>query len=275
MFTLNCNGRLVTIDKPVVMGIINATPDSFYGDSRATAIDAALQSAEKMLADGAFFLDIGGQSTAPGSILISSGEEAQRVLPVIEAIHKAFPDSYISVDTFYADVAKEAVASGASLINDISGGMIDENMLPAVASLSVPYILMHIKGTPQTMRQHAVYDDVTKEVLDYFIQKTNDCKRAGINDIIIDPGFGFAKTTDQNFTLLNNLGIFKMLQKPILAGVSRKGTIYKTLKTTPDKALNGTTVLNTIALLKGANILRVHDVKEAVEAIELVGKTTS
>ncbi len=275
MFTLNCNGRLVTIDKPVVMGIINATPDSFYGDSRATAIDAALQSAEKMLADGAFFLDIGGQSTAPGSILISSGEEAQRVLPVIEAIHKAFPDSCISVDTFYADVAKEAVASGASLINDISGGMIDENMLPAVASLSVPYILMHIKGTPQTMRQHAVYDDVTKEVLDYFIQKTNDCKRAGINDIIIDPGFGFAKTTDQNFTLLNNLGIFKMLQKPILAGVSRKGTIYKTLKTTPDKALNGTTVLNTIALLKGANILRVHDVKEAVEAIELVGKTTS
>ena len=275
MFTLNCNGRLVTIDKPVVMGIINATPDSFYGDSRATAIDAALQSAEKMLADGAFFLDIGGQSTAPGSILISSEEEAQRVLPVIEAIHKAFPDSCISVDTFYADVAKEAVASGASLINDISGGMIDENMLPAVATLSVPYILMHIKGTPQTMRQHAVYDDVTKEVLDYFIQKTNDCKRAGINDIIIDPGFGFAKTTDQNFTLLNNLDIFKMLQKPILAGISRKGTIYKTLRTTPDKALNGTTVLNTIALLKGANILRVHDVKEAVEAIELVGKTTS
>ena len=273
MFTLNCNGRLVVIDKPVVMGIINATPDSFYQNSRMAAIDTALQSAEKMLADGAFFFDIGGQSTAPGSTLISAEEEADRLLPLIEAIYKTFPHSFISIDTFYADVAKQAVASGACLINDISGGMIDENMLSTAASLSVPYVLMHIKGTPQTMQQYAVYEDVTKEVLDYFIQKIDDCKQAGIHDVIIDPGFGFAKTINQNFTLLNNLDIFKMLQKPILAGISRKGTIYKTLGITPDKALNGTTVLNTIALLKGANILRVHDVKEAVEAIELVGKT--
>ena len=262
------------IDKPVVMGIINATPDSFYQDSRAAATDTALQSAEHMLADGAFFLDIGGQSTAPGSTLISAEEEAERVLPVIEAIHKTFPHSYISVDTFYADVAKQAVATGACLINDISGGTIDENMLSTAGSLPVPYVLMHIKGNPQTMQQHAVYEDVTKEVLDYFIRKMDACKEAGIQDIIIDPGFGFAKTIDQNFTLLNNLNIFKILQKPLLAGISRKGTIYKTLGTTPDKALNGTTVLNTIALLKGANILRVHDVREAIEAIMLVEKTT-
>ena len=274
MFTLNCNGRLLTINKPVVMGIINATPDSFYRDSRAAAIDTALQSAETMLAEGALFLDIGGQSTAPGSTLISAEEEADRALPVIEAVHQTFPQAYISADTFYADVAKQAVASGACLINDISGGRLDENILSIVASLSVPYVLMHSKGTPQTMQQHAMYEDVTREVLDYFIQKEDACKQAGIYDVIIDPGFGFAKTTEQNFTLLNNLSVFKMLQKPILAGISRKGTIYKTLGTTPDKALNGTTVLNTIALLKGANILRVHDVREAVEAIELVGKTS-
>lgn len=274
MFTLNCNGRLLIIDKPVAMGIINTTPDSFYQNSRAAAIDTALKAAERMLADDAVFLDIGGQSTAPGSTLISAEDEAERVLPIIEALHKTFPQSYISVDTFYADVARQAVAAGACLINDVSGGMMDENMLSTAAFLPVPYVLMHIKGTPQTMQQHAVYEDVTKEVLDYFIQKTDACKQSGIHDIIIDPGFGFAKTIDQNFTLLNSLDIFKMLQKPILAGISRKGTIYKTLGITPDKALNGTTVLNTIALLKGANILRVHDVKEAAEAIELVRKTT-
>lgn len=274
MYTLNCNGRLLVIDKPVVMGIINTTPDSFYQNSRAAAIDTALQTADTMLADGAVFLDIGGQSTAPRSTLISAEEEADRVLPVIEAVSKSFPQSYISVDTFYASVAKQSIVSGASLINDVSGGTMDENMLATVASLSVPYVLMHIKGTPQTMQQHAVYEDVTQEVLGYFIQNTDACKQAGIHDIIIDPGFGFAKTIDQNFALLNNLDLFKILQKPILAGISRKGTIYKTLNTTPDKALNGTTVLNTVALLKGANILRVHDVKEAAEAIELVGRIT-
>ncbi|MDQ2753787.1 MAG: dihydropteroate synthase [Bacteroidota bacterium] len=270
MFTLNCNGRLLKIDKPVVMGIINATPDSFYKGSRAQVVDAALQQAETMLTEGATFLDIGGQSTAPGSVRMSSEEEAGRVLPIIEAIHKQFPEAYISIDTFYADVAKQSVAVGARLINDISGGTMDEAMFSTVAHLGVPYVLMHIKGTPQTMQQHAVYQNITKEVLDYFIQKTEVCKRSGIHDIIIDPGFGFAKTIAHNFELLNHLELLQMLQKPLLAGVSRKATIYKTVGTTPDKALNGTTVLNTVALLKGANILRVHDVKEAVEAIELI-----
>ena len=275
MFTLNCNGRLLLIDKPVVMGIINTTPDSFYSDSRLFTIDAALQQADTMLAEGATFLDIGGQSTAPGSTRISAEEESDRVLPIIEAVHKHFNKAYVSVDTFYADVAKQAVAAGACLINDISGGRIDDNMLATAGSLSVPYVLMHSKGTPQTMQQHAVYENIIEEILSYFITRTDDCTKAGIHDVIIDPGFGFAKTTEQNFTLLNNIDVFRMLQKPILAGISRKGTIYKTLHTTPDKALNGTTVLNTIALMKGATILRVHDVKEAKEAIELVGKATA
>lgn len=270
MFTLNCKERLVVIDRSVVMGIINTTPDSFYQGSRTQVIDDALQEAEKMLAEGATFLDVGGQSTAPNSIQISSEEEAQRVLPIIEAIHKQFPQSYISIDTFYADVARQSVAAGACLVNDISGGMMDEAMLSMIVNLQVPYVLMHMKGTPQTMQQQAVYGNITKEVLDYFIQKTEVCKRAGIHDIIIDPGFGFAKKIAHNFELLNNLDVLQMLQKPILVGLSRKSTIYRTLNTTPDKALNGTTVLNTIALLKGANILRVHDVREAVEAIELL-----
>ncbi len=267
---LNCNGRLLVIDKPVVMGIINTTPDSFYKESRTQAIDDALQGAETMLTEGATFLDIGGQSTAPNRVKISSEEEADRVLPIVEAIHKQFPEAFISIDTFYADVARQSVAAGACLINDISGGTGDEAMLATVAALQVPYVLMHIKGTPQTMQQHAVYENVTKEVLDYFIQKTEVCKSTGIHDVIIDPGFGFAKTIAHNFELLNNMQVLQILQKPVLAGISRKSTVYKTLKTTPDKALNGTTVLNTVALLKGANILRVHDVREAVEAIELI-----
>ena len=272
MFTLNCNGRLLVIDKPVAMGIINTTPDSFYKESRIQAIDVALQQAEAMLAEGATFIDVGGQSTAPNSIKISPEEEADRVLPIVEAIQKQFPQAYISIDTFYADVARQSVTAGACLVNDISGGIGGEAMLATVAAHHVPYVLMHIKGTPQTMQQHAVYENVTKEVLDYFIQRTEACKCAGIHDIIIDPGFGFAKKITHNFQLLNNLNVLQMLEKPILAGLSRKSTIYKTLKTTPDKALNGTTVLNTIALLKGANILRVHDVKEAIEAIELIGQ---
>ncbi len=275
MFILNCKGRLLKIDKPVVMGIINTTPDSFYKESRMEAIDDALQQAETMLTEGATFLDVGGQSTAPSSIKISSEEEAHRVLPIIEAIHKQFPQSYISIDTFYTDLAKQSVAAGACLVNDISGGTMDDAMLITVASLQVPYVLMHMKGTPQTMQQHAVYEDITKEVLHYFIQKTEACQVAGIHDVIIDPGFGFAKKIAHNFQLLNDLDVLQMLRKPILAGLSRKSTIYKTLKTTAGKALNGTTVLNTVALLKGANILRVHDVKEAMEAIELIEQMKS
>jgi dihydropteroate synthase len=270
MFTLNCKGELLVIDRPLVMGIINATPDSFYEGSRYTGADAVLQQAEQMLTDGAAILDIGGQSTRPGSEKITAEEELKRVIGSIEAIHKKFPTAIISIDTYYSLVAKEAVAAGASIVNDISAGSIDEAMIPAVISLQVPYVLMHIKGNPQTMQQSAQYENVTKEVLDYFIQKINELHKAGLHDLIIDPGFGFGKNSEHNFELLRNLAVFKMLQCPLLLGISRKSTIYKTLGVTANEALNGTTVLNTIGLMNGANILRVHDVKEARETIQLI-----
>jgi len=270
MFTLNCNGRLLTIDKPIVMGIINTTPDSFYAGSRKYSIDAALEQATAMLQQGATVLDIGGQSTRPGSDLVSENEEADRVLPIIEAVAGTFPQAFISVDTFYAGVARQSAAAGAAIINDVSGGTIDETMLPTVGTLHLPYVCMHIKGTPQTMQQYATYDDVAKEVLDYFIQKLNKCKAAGIHDVIVDPGFGFAKTIAHNLRLLRNLPVFDILEKPLLVGLSRKGTVQKTLNVPAAEALNGTTVLHTIALLNGAHILRVHDVKEAIEAIKMV-----
>ena len=272
MFTLNCKGRLVTITSPIVMGIINITADSFYKGSRITTTSDALQKAEQMINEGAAILDIGGQSTRPNSEQMTAAEEMQRVLPVIEAIHKQFPETLISVDTFYAAVASKAIHAGASIVNDISGGSLDTEMFETVAKLKVPYICMHIKGTPGTMQQQAVYENATKEILDYFIQQIEVCKKKGINDVIIDPGFGFAKNSMHNFELLRNLSIFKMLDKPILAGLSRKSTIYKTLNITAEDALNGTTVMNTIALLNGANILRVHDVKEAMQAIKLMEK---
>ncbi len=268
MFTLNCKGRLLVVDKPIVMGILNITPDSFYSGSRINENDV-LRKTEKMLADGASIIDIGGQSTRPGSEQIGADEELKRIISSIENLAKHFPAAIISVDTYHAKVAKEAVAAGASIINDISGGDLDDEMLSTVAELKVPYICMHMKGNPANMQQHAVYDDVTKEVLDHFIQKNDACKKAGINDVIIDPGFGFAKTISQNFALLKNLSVFKMLERPILIGLSRKSTIYKTLNITPEESLNGSTVLHTISLLNGANILRVHDVKEAVETIRL------
>jgi len=271
MFTLNCKGRLLVIDEPVLMGIINVTPDSFYSGSRQSSIDAVLKQADKMLAEGATILDIGGQSTRPGSEAISADTELQRVVPAIEAIANRFPHSYISVDTYQAKVATAAVAAGACIVNDISGGEMDAEMIETVALLRVPYIAMHIKGTPETMQQNAQYENVTREVLDYFIKKTEQCRIAGINDVIVDPGFGFAKTIQHNFTLLKDLSVFKILQKPVLVGLSRKATIYKTLGTSAEDALNGTTVLNTIALLNGANILRVHDVKEAKEVVKLIG----
>ncbi len=270
MFTLNCKGRLLHITKPVVMGIINVTPDSFYTASRKTALDQVVQQAEKMLHDGATMIDLGGQSTRPGSEALSAAQEAERVVPAIEAICNAFPNSIVSVDTFYSHVAIKAVTAGASIVNDISSGTIDAEMLPAVAKLRVPYVAMHMKGTPQTMQQLASYENITLEVLDFCIQTVERCRAAGIADVIIDPGFGFAKTIPQNFELLQNASVLTMLQRPLLFGLSRKATIYKTLHTTAAQALNGTTVLNTIALQRGANILRVHDVKEAMEAIELV-----
>ena len=269
MFTLNCNGRLLIVDKPLVMGIINATPDSFYGGSRFNGVDDIVAKTEKMLNDGADIIDIGGQSTRPGSELISADEEMERVVPAIKAIASKFPKAFISIDTFYSKVAVAAVQAGAALVNDISSGSIDNNMIETVAGLKVPYILMHMKGTPQTMQQNADYENVTREVLDFFIAKTAELKNAGIVDIIIDPGFGFAKTIDQNFELLKNLSVFKMLDKAILIGISRKSTIYKTLGVNAEDALNGTSVLNTIGLMNGASVLRVHDVKEAKEAIKL------
>ena len=257
------------LDQPIVMGIINTTPDSFYAGSRSNSVAQAVQQAGKMIEQGAAIIDIGGQSTRPGAEIIGADAEADRVVPIIEAIIQSYPNAIISVDTFYAPVAAKAVAAGAAIVNDISGGQLDENMVATVGKLGVPYICTHTKGTPATMQSLATYDDVVQEVLDYFIQRTEACRLAGINDIIIDPGFGFAKTIAHNFTLLKNLSVFSILNKPVLLGISRKATIYKTLGITPEEALNGTTVLNTIGLLNGAHILRVHDVKEAVEVAKL------
>ena len=269
MFTLNCKGKLLVIDKPLVMGIINITSDSFYEGSRSQTVESILSQATKMIGEGADIIDIGGQSTRPGSERISVKEELQRVLSAIETILKNFPETIISVDTYQAIVAEECVRSGAAIINDISAGNMDSEMISTVAKLKVPYICMHMKGTPENMQQQPTYENITKEVLDFFIQKTDECRRAGINDVIIDPGFGFGKTISHNFTLLKELSAFKMLEKPIMAGLSRKSTIYKTLGINTNEALNGTTVLNTLALQNGANILRVHDVKEAKEVIKL------
>jgi dihydropteroate synthase len=271
MFTLNCNGRMLVWEKPLIMGIINSTPDSFFEGSRFTGTDAVLAQAEKMLEEGADIIDIGGQSTRPGSTLLTATEELQRVIESVEAIHKRFPEAFISIDTFYALVAKETVAAGASIINDISAGSMDETMISMVASLNVPYVLMHMKGNPDSMQQSAHYENVTREVLDFFIHRIPIIRNAGIKDIIIDPGFGFGKTITHNFELLRNLSAFKMLDCPILLGISRKSTIYKTLDTDASQALNGTTVLNTVGIENGANILRVHDVKEAREIICLLG----
>lgn len=269
MFTLNCKGRLLVVEKPLVMGIINVTPDSFFAGSRQQGTDAVLRQAEQMLKDGATILDIGGQSTRPGSEKLSAADELKRVIEPIKAIHQNFPEAFISIDTYYSNVAKETVAVGASIVNDISAGTMDEQMIETVAALKVPYVLMHMQGTPQTMQQQPQYENVTKEVLDFFIRKKDELHKAGITDVIFDPGFGFGKTIAHNFELLRNLSVFKMLDCPLLLGISRKSTIYKTLGIIAEEALNGTTVLNTIGLMNGASILRVHDVKEAVEAVML------
>ncbi len=269
MFTINCKGKILSLADPLVMGIINATPDSFYQGHLKGGIDAMVSMAEQMIADGADVLDIGGQSTRPGSERITVDEELARVLPLIEGIIKKIPSAIISIDTYYSAVAKAGVAMGASIVNDISAGNMDEAMIETVASLQVPYVCMHMKGEPATMQQEAVYEDVVKEVLDFFISKIEVCSRAGIKDIIIDPGFGFAKTIEQNFCLLRSLSVLSITAKPILAGLSRKSTVYKTLGTTAEQALNGTTVVNTMALMNGASILRVHDVKAAKEAVTI------
>lgn len=270
MFTLNCKGRILVVDKPLVMGVINTTPDSFYAPSRKQSVDDVLKQAEQMIRDGASILDIGGQSTRPGSTVVREEEELQSVVPAIDGLVKNFPGAIISIDTYYSRVAREAVAAGASIINDISAGSIDQQMIGTAVELNVPYVLMHMLGNPQNMQQSPHYENVSREVLDFFIAKSVELKKQGINDIIIDPGFGFGKTIAHNFELLRNLSLFKITGLPLMVGISRKSTVYKTLGVTPEQALNGTTVLNTIGLLNGASIIRVHDVKEAVEAVKLV-----
>lgn len=270
MYTLNGGGKLLSADRPLVMGIINSTPDSFYSGSRPGNEKDLLRQAEAMLREGADILDIGGQSTRPGAVRVGEEEELRRVVPFIELLLRHFPETFISVDTWYSRVAREAVTAGASMVNDVSGGLQDPAMLSVAGSLGVPYVCMHMKGTPATMNKEAVYTDVTKEVLDFFISRVEDCRAAGIHDIILDPGMGFAKNHRHNLELLRNLSVFRMLGYPILLGVSRKSTIYKLLGITPEEALNGTTVLHTLGLANGADILRVHDVREARQAITLV-----
>lgn len=254
------------------MGIINVTPDSFFSESRKKNSNDLLLSAEKMLNDGATFLDVGGYSSRPGAHDITAFEETSRVVGSIESIMRRFPEAIISIDTFRSEVARNAVDAGAAIVNDISAGYLDEEMLKAVSKMDVPYIAMHMRGTPQTMKKLVDYDDLLTEVLKYFSSLINDCNHLGIKDVIIDPGFGFAKTAEQSFDLLNKLDQFHCLDRPLLVGVSRKSMIYQTLNLTAEKALNGTSVLNTVALFKGASILRVHDVKEAVEAVKLISQ---
>ncbi len=270
--TLNVRGRLINLSTPRVMGILNVTPDSFYEGSRHVTEKDIIQHAEKMLAYGATFLDVGGYSTRPGAEEVSEEEELRRVLPAIRAVMKAFPDAMVAIDTFRSAVATAAVDAGASMVNDISAGNLDPQMPATVARLEVPYIAMHMRGTPRTMNTLTDYEDLVSDIIRYFHEKIGAFHQLGIRDIIVDPGFGFAKTVDQNFRLLSRLGELRILGKPILTGLSRKSMIWRTLMTTPDNALNGTTCLNTVALLNGASILRVHDVREAVDTITLVSR---
>lgn len=269
MFTLTHHQRVLTVDKPLVMGILNVTPDSFFSDSRVQTPDKIVERALQMVQEGATILDIGGQSTRPNSERISSGEEADRVLAPLEILRKEIPHIFISVDTYYASVARQAVEAGAFMVNDISAGSMDEEMLSTVAQLKIPYVLMHSRGTPNTMQSMTSYANVTQEVINFLQQKMQECNAMGIREVVVDPGLGFAKTIPQNFQLLRQLELFSALKAPILVGLSRKSFIYKTLNITAAEALNGSTFLHAFALQKGASILRVHDVREAAEAIRL------
>ncbi len=267
---INCKGQLIDLTKPCVMGIINTTPDSFYSLSRTQIVADALKLAAKMLDEGATFIDVGGQSTRPGSEPVSEDEELARVLPIVEALAKEFPQNFISIDTYRATVAKAAVEAGACMVNDISSGDDDLHMIETVSKLKVPYVAMHKKGTPLTMHQQVNYTDIALEVFDYLSSKLVQLRAQGICDIVIDPGFGFGKTIAHNFELMHKLEVLKKLEVPLLIGISRKSMIWKTLETTPENALHGTTTLNTLALLQGANILRVHDVKPAMDCIAMM-----
>ncbi len=268
--TINCKGNLIDLSIPRVMGVLNITPDSFFDGGKYKDEKSMLTQVEKMLKEGATFIDVGAYSSRPGAAHVTEAEELRRILPVVDVLLKEFPESILSIDTFRSSVAKETVQLGAAIINDISGGNMDSNMFATVAEVQVPYILMHMLGTPQNMQQNPVYKNVTQEIISFFADKIFKLHQLKVNDVLIDVGFGFGKTIAHNFEILKNLVLFKSLEAPILAGVSRKSMLYKTLGISANEALNATTSANTIALLNGANILRVHDVKEAVEAIKIV-----
>ena len=269
MKTINCKGQLVDLSTPRVMGILNVTPDSFYSGNRFNSDKEVLRQAEKLLEEGADFIDVGGYSSRPDAADVTLTEELQRVIPAVELILKNFPNALLSIDTFRSPVAQEAIEAGAALVNDISAGGLDPAMLSTVGRLQVPYIMMHMRGTPQTMQQHTDYENLLENVIYYFTERMAAARKEGIHDLIIDPGYGFAKTVEQNFELLKQSDLLLSLESPILVGLSRKSMIYKSLSIPPQEALNGTTVLHTVALQKGASILRVHDVKEAVECVRL------
>jgi dihydropteroate synthase len=270
--TINVQGKIISLQEKWVMGILNVTPDSFYDGGAHNSIQTAIAQTEKLLNEGAQIIDVGGYSTRPNADDIALQEEINRVVPVIAALKQKFPNIIISIDTFRAEVARQAIQHGAAMINDISAGELDPTMFETVAALQVPYILMHNRGTPQNMQNQTDYTNMMDEIITFFSTKINKLKALGVNDLIIDPGFGFAKTLDQNYELLQKLSYFNVLELPILVGLSRKSMVYKLLQTTAAEALNGTTVLHTLALEQGASILRVHDVKEAVETITLVNK---
>ncbi len=270
--TIRCKEQLIDLTTSKVMGILNVTPNSFFDGGKYQNESEILSKVEKMLNDGATFIDIGAYSSKPSAEFVSEEEELQRIVPIVQLILKHFPETLISIDTFRSEVAKTCIENGAAIINDISAGNLDDKMLETIAKYNVPYIMMHMRGTPQTMQTMTSYDNIVKEILFYFSKRIAKARSFGINDLIVDPGFGFAKTLEQNYEVLQKMELFKMLELPLLAGFSRKSMIYKTLNSTADEALNGTTVLNTISLTKGAKILRVHDVKEAMECVTLFNK---
>jgi dihydropteroate synthase len=270
--TINCKGQLIDLTTPKVMGILNVTPNSFFDGGKYKTESETVSQVEKILDEGATFIDIGGYSSKPNAEFVSESEELQRIVPIVQLILKHFPATLISIDTFRSEVAKVCIENGAAIINDISAGNLDTKMLETIAKYNVPYIMMHLRGTPKTMQTMTHYENIVKEILFYFSEKVAKARSYGINDLIIDPGFGFAKTLEQNYEVLQKLELFEILELPLLAGFSRKSMIYKTLQTSADEALNGTTVLNTVALSKGAKILRVHDVKEAMECVTLFNK---
>ena len=269
---MNCKGQLIDLSTPKIMGILNITPNSFFDGGKCKNENELIERVNKMLDEGATFIDVGGYSSKPNAEFVSEEEEISRIIPVVNLLQKHFPDIILSIDTFRAGVAQRCIENGAAIINDISAGKLDDKMLETIAKFQVPYIMMHMKGTPQTMQTLTQYDDIMKEMLFYFSERIATARTFGINDLIVDPGFGFAKTLEQNFEVMQKLELFQMLELPLLIGISRKSMIYKTLDSNAEMALNGTTFLNAIALTKGAKILRVHDVKEAVECVKLFDK---